>query len=59
MPVSFFQPAVTMTDSKFKLTYFTVKGLGEAIRYLFAYADVEFEDNRITQDDWPAVKESK
>jgi len=47
-----------MTDSKYKLTYFTVKGLGEAIRYLFAYADVDFEDKRIAQDDWPAVKES-
>jgi len=47
-----------MADSKFKLTYFTMKGLGEDIRYVFAYADVDFEDYRIAQADWPALKES-
>jgi len=47
-----------MADSKFKLTYFTLKFLGEPIRYQFAYADVDFEDHRIAQDDWPALKES-
>lgn len=42
-----------------KLTYFNTKGLGEGIRYLFAYAGVDFIDNRIEKANWPALKESK
>lgn len=40
----------------FKLTYFNIKGLAEPIRQLFAYGGIEYEDNRIERDDWPALK---
>ncbi|CAH2044173.1 unnamed protein product, partial [Iphiclides podalirius] len=41
---------------KVTLTYFNVKGLGEGIRMLLAYGGQEFEDIRVTKDDWPALK---
>lgn len=43
----------------FKLSYFNFKGLGEPIRYLFAYAGQNYEDNRVSQEDWPTIKPSK
>lgn len=36
--------------SKYKLIYFDARGLGETIRYIFAYAGVEYEDDRINFD---------
>lgn len=42
--------------STFKLYYFNLKALGEPIRYIFAYADVSYEDIRIQAKDWPALK---
>lgn len=45
--------------AEYKLTYFNLKGLGESIRYIFAYANVPFDDNRIAKESWPALKESK
>lgn len=44
---------------QYKLTYFNCKGLGEAIRFLFAYGNIAFEDNRIEESEWPALKTSK
>nr|AVT42192.1 glutathione S-transferase s3 [Lissorhoptrus oryzophilus] len=41
---------------KYKLTYFNIPGLAEQIRYIFAYADQEFEDVRINHDQWPELK---
>nr|CAD7430497.1 unnamed protein product [Timema monikensis] len=43
----------------YKLTYFNVKGLGEAIRILLSYGQQEFEDNRIEFDEWQKIKPSK
>ena len=45
--------------TNYKLTYFNVTALGETIRYLFSYAGVEFEDNRIDFEDWPKIKSRK
>jgi len=40
----------------FTLFYFNVKALAEPIRFLFAYGNVEYEDVRVTRDEWPALK---
>ena len=45
---------------KCKLSYFTIKGLGEPIRYLLSYRDIEFEDVRYDVDTWnSSVKKSE
>lgn len=38
--------------SKYKLTYFPIKGLAESIRYLLAYSNIEFEDIRLDINTW-------
>jgi glutathione S-transferase len=43
----------------YKLTYFDVRGLGEASRLLFKYGDIDFEDVRIKREEWPQLKESR
>ncbi|XP_068950620.1 hematopoietic prostaglandin D synthase isoform X2 [Petaurus breviceps papuanus] len=42
----------------YKLIYFNMRGRAEIIRYLFAYLNIQYEDHRISQDDWPAVKQT-
>ncbi|KAI1700930.1 glutathione S-transferase 1 [Ditylenchus destructor] len=41
---------------QYKLTYFDFRGLGETARFILHYADVDFEDNRITKEEWEAIK---
>lgn len=43
----------------YKVIYFNVKALAEPLRYLLSYGGIEFEDIRITRDEWPALKASK
>lgn len=43
----------------YKLFYFNITALAEPIRMLFSYGKVEFEDIRISNEEWPALKESK
>ncbi|XP_030388202.1 glutathione S-transferase S1 [Scaptodrosophila lebanonensis] len=40
----------------YTLFYFNVKALAEPLRYLFAYGGIEYEDVRVTRDEWPALK---
>merc|ERR1712018_940499 len=39
-----------------KLTYFNFRGRAEASRLMLAYKGVDYEDNRITQEQWAALK---
>nr|AAG44695.1 glutathione S-transferase Ia [Onchocerca volvulus] len=41
---------------KYTLTYFNGRGRAEVIRLLFALANVSYEDNRITRDEWKYLK---
>ena len=41
-----------------KLLYFNLQGRAQAIRYLLASKGVAFEDQRLTFEEWPAVKTS-
>lgn len=43
----------------YKLTYFNIRARAEVARYLFVLADVPFTDERISEEDWPRVKQSK
>ncbi|RZC36261.1 GST N domain containing protein [Asbolus verrucosus] len=41
----------------YKLTYFNGRGAAEPIRFLFKYGNIDFEDVRVEQDQWPQLKE--
>jgi hypothetical protein len=43
----------------YKLTYFDVKGRGEAIRLIFAATGVKYADDRVPHQYWPKIKPSK
>ena len=43
----------------YKLTYFDGRGAGEVSRQILAYAGQQFEDKRVSQEQWPALKDSK
>lgn len=43
----------------YKIHYFDITALGEILRMILAYGGEEFEDVRIQQDEWPAIKPSK
>ncbi|CAP37609.1 Protein CBR-GST-5 [Caenorhabditis briggsae] len=40
----------------YKLTYFNGRGAGEVIRQIFAHAGQDFEDVRVTMEQWPELK---
>jgi len=41
----------------YRLVYFDVRGLGEPIRMIFHYEGVEFQDTRLTMDEWADYKQ--
>jgi len=49
-------PSQPSENPTFTLFYFNVKALAEPIRFLFAYGAQEYEDVRVTRDEWPALK---
>ena len=44
---------------KYKLTYFHTQGRAELCRLVLKAAKVEFEDERLTPEEWAKRKESK
>ncbi|KAK6633934.1 hypothetical protein RUM43_001535 [Polyplax serrata] len=40
----------------YKLIYFNARGRAEHIRFIFAYAGVDYVDERITQEEWEEYK---
>lgn len=44
---------------QYKLLYFDIPGRAEHIRYIFAYAGVEYEDFRFQKDQWPEIKKCR
>lgn len=47
------------TMSSYKLIYFDLMARAEPVRYMFELAGVEYEDNRVSQDQWKEIKASK
>ena len=47
-----------MESNKVKLYYFNLNGLGALPRLLLNYGNVNFEDQRISFEEWPKVKET-
>lgn len=41
---------------KYKLIYFNARGRAEHIRFIFAYAGVEYTDERVPREKWPEFK---
>ncbi|XP_056647786.1 glutathione S-transferase-like [Diorhabda sublineata] len=41
---------------QYKLTYFNISALGEPIRFLLSYGNIDFEDVRIEREQWPSLK---
>lgn len=44
---------------QYKLLYFDIPGRAEHIRYIFAYAGVDYEDFRFQKDQWPEIKKCR
>jgi len=42
--------------SSIKVTYFNGRGRGELTRLLLVAAGQEFEDERLTREQWPKIK---
>ena len=45
-------------SKSYKLTYFNSRGAAEVARLLFAVAGVEYEDKRVTSEEWAEMKDS-
>ncbi|KAF7991294.1 hypothetical protein HCN44_002856 [Aphidius gifuensis] len=45
-------------QTSYKLIYFNARGRAEHIRFIFAYAGIDFIDERIPKERWPEIKKS-
>jgi len=44
---------------RYRLIYFNARGRAEHIRYIFAYAGVDYIDERVSNDRWPELKKGE
>lgn len=49
---------MTEDQPKYRLIYFKARGRAEHIRYIFAYAGIDYVDERISYDHWLEIKKS-
>nr|XP_012142107.1 PREDICTED: uncharacterized protein LOC100881277 isoform X3 [Megachile rotundata] len=47
---------MTEGQPSYKLIYFNARGRAEHIRYIFAYAGIDYVDERISKERWPELK---
>lgn len=45
--------------TQYKLIYFDARGRAETARFIFAQAGVNYEDKRVSHENWPALKPRK
>lgn len=45
--------------SSYKVFYYNYRGAGEPVRFLLSFANVDFEDVRFEDEEWPPLKESR
>lgn len=50
---------MTERQPLYKLIYFNARGRAEHIRYIFAYAGIDYVDERILKECWPELKKCK
>ena len=43
----------------YKVIYFNVKALAEPLRFLLSYGNIDFEDIRVSREEWPTLKSCK
>lgn len=45
--------------SAYKLTYLNYRGRAELVRFIFSYAQIEYEDCRLPPEKWAEIRPSK
>ena len=53
---SFISSLLSPQKANYKLRYFNIRGRAEFLRYMFAYANQDYTDDRIENEDWPQIK---
>ncbi len=44
------------SSPEYKLIYFHARGRAELIRFLFEHLEIQYEDQRMTFEEWPSIK---
>lgn len=49
----------SLSMANYKLVYLNYRGRAELIRFIFAQASVEYEDDRISPEEWQSCRQCK